>query len=216
VCRAKRLPLDELAPYLLSPPELPQRINWRLVFGNDHPVELEVGFGKGLFLLNACKACPEVNFLGIEILRKYQLYAATRFAKRGFKNVRLVKADAREFLRDCVADESFQAIHVYFPDPWWKKRHLKRRLFTVDFAVQCERTLQSGGRLYVVTDVADYFAVISELLEQHTRLKTPGADATGLAINPKEPAHDLDYLTNFERKFRKEGRTICRRIYEKI
>jgi tRNA (guanine-N7-)-methyltransferase len=216
VRRAKRLPLDELAAYLLSPPESPARVDWRAVFVNDHPVELEVGFGKGLFLLNACQACPEVNFLGIEILRKYQLYAATRFAKRGFKNVRLVKADAREFLRDCVADESFQAIHVHFPDPWWKKRHFKRRLFTPDFAVQCERTLQSGGRLYVVTDVADYFAVISELLEQHTRLKTPGAEATGLALDPKEPAHDLDYLTNFERKFRKEGRTICRRIYEKI
>jgi tRNA (guanine-N7-)-methyltransferase len=215
VRRAKRLPLDELAAYLLSPPESPARVDWRAVFVNDHPVELEVGFGKGLFLLNACQACPEVNFLGIEILRKYQLYAATRFAKRGFKNVRLVKADAREFLRDYVSDEAFQAIHVYFPDPWWKKRHLKRRLFTADFAVQCERALQSGGRLYIVTDVEDYFGVIIELLEQHTRLKTPGADATGLALDPKEPAHDLDYLTNFERKFRKEGRTICRRIYEK-
>ena len=207
--RAKRLPLDELAPYLLSPPESPQRINWRLVFGNDHPVELEVGFGKGLFLLNACQACPEVNFLGIEILRKYQLYAAARFAKRGFKNVRLVKGDAREFLRDCVADESFRAIHVYFPDPWWKKRHLKRRLFTVDFAVQCERTLQIGGRLYVISDVGDYFAVIKELLQQHTQLKLlPPPD-------PKEPAHDLDYLTNFERKFRKEGRAIYRDVFER-
>jgi len=209
VRRAKRLPLDELAPYLLSPPESPQRINWRLVFGNDHPVELEVGFGKGLFLLNACQACPEVNFLGIEILRKYQLYAAARFAKRGFKNVRLVKGDAREFLRDCVADESFRAIHVYFPDPWWKKRHLKRRLFTVDFAVQCERTLQIGGRLYVISDVGDYFAVIKELLQQHTQLKLlPPPD-------PKEPAHDLDYLTNFERKFRKEGRAIYRDVFER-
>jgi len=209
VRRAKRLPLDELAPYLLSPPESPQRINWRSVFGNDHPVELEVGFGKGLFLLNACQACPEVNFLGIEILRKYQLYAAARFAKRGFKNVRLVKADAREFLRDCVPEESLQAIHVYFPDPWWKKKHLKRRVFSADFVVQCERTLQSGGRLHIVTDVGDYFAVMADLLQHHTRLKLlPHPD-------PKEPSHDLDYMTNFERKFRKEGRTICRGVYER-
>jgi tRNA (guanine-N7-)-methyltransferase len=217
VRRAKRLPLDELAPYLLQPPEPPVRLNWQQVFSNGRPVELEVGFGKGLFLLNACQACPEVNFLGIEILRKYQLYAATRFAKRGLKNVRLVKADAREFLRDHVPDESFQAIHVYFPDPWWKKRHLKRKLFTADFAVQCERTLQRRGRLYVITDVDDYFAVITELLQQHTRLNLlpPGADATRLAFNPKEPAHDLDYLTNFERKFRKEGRAIYRGVYEK-
>ncbi|SRR6266851_3896051 len=207
--RAKRLPLEELAPYLLAPPESPSHLNWRQVFGNDQPVELEVGFGKGLFLLNACQACPDVNFLGIEILRKYQLYAATRFAKRGLKNVRLVKADAREFLRDDVPDESFQAIHVYFPDPWWKKRHLKRRLFTADFAVQCERTLRIGGRLYVVTDVSDYFGIITVLLQQHTRLKLlPVSD-------PKEPTHDLDYLTNFERKFLKEGRAIYRGVYER-
>jgi len=217
VRRAKRLPLEELAPHLLEPPDPPARLNWPQLFGNDHPVKLEVGFGKGLFLLNACQACPGVNFLGIEILRKYELYAATRFAKRGLKNVRLVKADAREFLRAYVPDESFQAIHVYFPDPWWKKRHLKRKLFTADFAVQCERTLQRRGRLYVITDVDDYFAVITELLQQHTRLNLlpPGADATRLAFNPKEPAHDLDYLTNFERKFRKEGRAIYRGVYEK-
>jgi len=124
VRRAKRLPLEELAPYLLEPSEPSAQLNWQPIFGNDHPVELEVGFGKGLFLLNACQACPDVNFLGIEILRKYQLYAATRLAKRGVKNVRLVKADAREFLGKFVRDESFQAIHVYFPDPWWKKRHV--------------------------------------------------------------------------------------------
>jgi tRNA (guanine-N7-)-methyltransferase len=209
VRRAKRLPLEELAPYLLAPPESPSHLDWRQVFGNDQPVELEVGFGKGLFLLNACQACPDVNFLGIEILRKYQLYAATRFAKRGLKNVRLVKADAREFLRDYVPDEFFQSVHVYFPDPWWKKRHLKRRLFTGDFAVQCERTLRKDGRLYVVTDVGDYFAVITELLQQHTRLRLLPPP------NPREPAHDLDYLTNFERKFRKEGRAIYRRVYER-
>jgi tRNA (guanine-N7-)-methyltransferase len=209
VRRAKRLPLEELAPYLLETPEPPVRLIWPQLFGNDHPVELEVGFGKGLFLLNACQACPDVNFLGIEILRKYQLYAATRFAKRGLKNVRLVKADAREFLRYFVADGSVQAIHVYFPDPWWKKRHLKRRLFTADFAVHCERTLRAGGRLYLVTDVGDYFAVITDLFQQHTRLKLlppPG---------PKEPSHDLDYLTNFERKFRKEGRAIYWGVYER-
>jgi tRNA (guanine-N7-)-methyltransferase len=216
VRRAKRLPLDELAPYLLIPPEPPTRIDWRAVFGNDHPVELEIGFGKGLFLLNASQASPHANFVGIEILRKYQLYAATRFAKRGLKNVRLVKADAREFLRDYVSDQSFQAIHVYFPDPWWKKRHMKRRVFMTDFAAQCERTLSSGGRLCVVTDVADYFTVICELLAQHTRLKGlhPGVEPR-LSLDRKEPAHDLDYLTNFERKFRKEGRAIHRCIYVK-
>jgi len=209
VRQAKRLPLEELATYLLEPSQSPVRLNWSQIFGNNHPVELEVGFGKGLFLLNGCQACPDINFLGIEILRKYQLHAATRFAKRGLKNIRLVKADAREFLRDYVQEESFQSIHVYFPDPWWKKRHMKRRLFTADFAVQCERTLQYSGRLYVATDVGGYFAVITEQLGQNTRLTLlPPPD-------PKQPSHDLDYLTNFERKFRKEGREIYRAVYER-
>ncbi len=207
--RSQRLPLEELAPYLLDVPDSPRPLDWAAVFGNDHPVEIEVGFGKGLFLVNAGRAVPGVNFLGIEIVRKYQLLAATRLAKRGLRNVRLIKADARQLLKDCVAAGSVQAVHVYFPDPWWKKRHWKRRVFTADFAAQCARVLRPGGRLHVVTDVADYFAVMQELLAQETSL-------VPLPLPPlNEPAHDLDYLTNFERKFRKEGRPIYRGLYER-
>ncbi len=208
--RTSRLPLEELAPYLLAVPDPPRPLDWAAVFGNDHPVEIEVGFGKGLFLVNAAQAMPGVNFLGIEIVRKYQLLAAGRMAKRGLRHVRLVKADARLFLRDCVPAGSVQAVHVYFPDPWWKKRHWKRRVFTPEFAGQCTRILRPGGRLHLVTDVADYFAVMQELLARHTPL-------TALPLPPvNEPAHDLDYLTNFERKFRKEGRPIYRGLYEKL
>jgi tRNA (guanine-N7-)-methyltransferase len=209
VRRANRLPLHELAPFLLEPPAAPAFLDWQRIFGNDLPVEVEVGFGKGLFLITAAQACPAVNFLGIEVLRKYQLYTATRLAKRGLKNVRLVKADARELLRDRAPTASLQAIHVYFPDPWWKKRHLKRRVFTADFTVQCERSLRPGGRLFVVSDVEEYFSLISELLKQNTRLRPlPPAD-------PNQPTHDLDYLTNFERKYRKEGRPVYRGVYER-
>jgi tRNA (guanine-N7-)-methyltransferase len=207
--RTRRLPLEELAPYLLDVPDPPAPLDWRHVFGNDHPVELEVGFGKGLFLVTAATACPEVNFVGLEIVRKYQLFAAARLAKRALANVRLVKADVRPFLRDCVLAGSLQALHVYFPDPWWKKRHLKRRVFTPEFAAQCVRTLRPGGRLHVITDVEEYFGVMTELVAEHAALRPlPLPD-------PREPAHDLDYLTNFERKFRKEGRPIYRRDYER-
>ena len=208
--RSTRLPLEELAPYLLEVPDPPRPLDWAAVFGNGHPIEIEVGFGKGLFLVNAAQAVPGVNFLGIEIVRKYQLLAATRLAKRGLRHVRLAKADARQFLKDCVPAGSVQAVHVYFPDPWWKKRHWKRRVFTPEFANQCARVLRPGGRLHVVTDVADYFQVIQELLAQHTAL-------AALPLSPlNEPAHDLDYLTNFERKFRKEGRPIYRGLYERL
>jgi tRNA (guanine-N7-)-methyltransferase len=207
--RARRLPLEELAPYLLEPPNAPAPLDWQAVFDNGRPVEIEVGFGKGLFLLTAAETCPGVNFLGIEIARKYQFFAAARLAKRGFCNVRLVKADARQFLRDHVATGSCRAIHVYFPDPWWKKRHLKRRVFTPEFVAECTRVLQSGGRLHIVTDVAEYFQLITELVALQSGLRPlPVGDL-------HEPAHDLDYLTNFERKFRKEGREIYRMTVEK-
>jgi tRNA (guanine-N7-)-methyltransferase len=208
--RVKRLPLETLAPYFLEVPEAPAPLDWQEVFGNRNPVEIEVGFGKGLFLLSASQACPGVNFLGIEVMRKYQLFTATRLAKRGLRNVQLLKADARLFLRDHVVSASVQAVHVYFPDPWWKNRHRKRRVFTQEFAIQCERNLRAGGRLHVVTDVAEYFGVMTNLVAQHTHLnRLPVPDAP-------EPADDLDYLTNFERKFRKEGRPIYRVVYESI
>ena len=207
--QAKRLPLEELAPYLLAPPESPSHLNWLQVFGNDQPVELEVGFGKGLFLLNACQACPDVNFLGIEILRKYQLYAATRFAKRGLKNVRLVKADAREFLRHYVSDESFQAIHVYFPDPWWKARHKKRRVLNEAFLRDVERTLVVGGRLHFWTDVEEYFRTTLELIAATVKLVGP------VKVDEKPAEHDLDYRTHFERRTRKNEEPVYRAEFVK-
>jgi tRNA (guanine-N7-)-methyltransferase len=207
VRRRERLPLEQLAPFLLPVADTPTPLSWPAVFGNDHPVEIEVGFGKGLFLLTAARACPEINFLGIEIVRKYQLFTATRLAKRQVGNVRLACGDARTFFRDYLAPASVQGVHVYFPDPWWKKRHHKRRLFTAEFSRECERILRPGGMLYVVTDVEEYFGTITALIGQSTQFRPvpmPG---------PREPSHDLDYLTNFERKFRKEGRPIFRATY---
>ncbi len=194
--------------YSLTPDPSPLTpLDWHAVFGNDHPVEIEVGFGKGLFLLTAAAARADVNFLGIEIERQYQLFTANRVAKRQLGNVRLACADARWFLRERVAPASVQALYVFFPDPWWKQRHRKRRLFTPEFADQCARVLGAGGRLCVVSDVAEYFAEIEGCLARQPRLqKLPPP-----AVN--EPGHDCDYLSNFERKYRLEGRPIQRGVY---
>jgi tRNA (guanine-N7-)-methyltransferase len=224
VRRPKRLSPEQLAPYLLEvfpPPGPPapdtaaaraplEPLDWTRVFGNGRPVELEVGFGKGLFLMTASQARPDVNFLGCEIVRKYVLFTATRLAKRQVANVKLVCGDAKWLLAEAVAPGSLQAVHVYFPDPWWKKRHQKRRLFTADFVAGCAKALRPGGRLHLVTDVADYFAMAQELLAQqpHLREVPPPAPTTGARAD--------DYLTSFERKFRKEGRPIYRTAREKV
>jgi tRNA (guanine-N7-)-methyltransferase len=185
-------------------------LQWNAVFGNDHPVEVEVGCGKGLFLITAAQAHPATNFLGIEIERKYQLFTATRVAKRGLSNVRLVQADARRFLRDHARDGSVRGLHVYFPDPWWKKRHHKRRVFTLDFAAQCERVLMPRGWLRVATDVEEYFRIITELLRGRPGLRgEPWPE-------PETPTADLAYFTNFERKARLLGKPIHRVVYERM
>jgi tRNA (guanine-N7-)-methyltransferase len=223
VRRSPRLPPEQLAPYLLDFPGLPHPsrrgslgpasppvpLDWRAVFGNDHPVEMEVGCGKGLFLTTAAAARPGVNFLGVEIVRKYQLVTATRLARRGLFNARVACADARPLLRGWVADASLQAVHVYFPDPWWKHRHQKRRVFTDEFAAECGRVLRPGGLLSVATDVEEYARLVGEMVPARTALvPLPPPE-------PNAPAHDLDYLTNFERKFRKQGRPIFRLLYRR-
>lgn len=210
VRRGNRLSLEELAPYLLDVPDPPKPLDFPAIFGNPNPVEIEIGPGKGLFLVTTAVTCPDVNFLGIEIVRKYQLFTATRLAKRHLTNVRMVCAEARLFLRDCIPSELIRAIHVYFPDPWWKKRHHKRRLWTPEFAAECERVLRPGGQLHVATDVEEYFAVITSLLAARTLLRPMPPPES------KEPEHDLDYLTNFERKSRKRGGPVFRGRYERV
>ncbi len=201
----KRLPLEALAPYLLDVPPAaePAPLDFAQVFGNANPVELEVGFGKGLFLLTSAEAHPDVNYLGVEIIRKYQLWAATRLVRRGVRNVRLVCADARTWLRQHVAGGTFQTAHVYFPDPWWKTRHRKRRLFTAEFVRECARCLKPGGQLHVATDVQDYFGVMTELIQSETPLRPIAVPEAG------QP------LTNFERKYQLENRPIYRAWYDK-
>lgn len=206
-----RLPPEALAPYVYELPTRPPYapVDWAAVFGNANPVEVEVGFGKGLFLTTAGQANPGTNYFGIEIIRKYQLFAATRVAKRSLANVRLACGDGVAFLRDSVPAGSVRVVHLYFPDPWWKKRHHKRRVFTDEFAQSAERALAAGGKLLVVTDVADYAVMVRETVAGHTKLREAPPPAE------KAPEHDMDYLTNFERKFRQEGREIHRMAYEK-
>jgi tRNA (guanine-N7-)-methyltransferase len=197
------LPLEQLEPYLFTPPDPPTVVSWTKVFGSDCPVEIEVGCGKGLFLVTAGQRHADVNFFGIEIERKYQLFTANRLAKRGLRNVRVACADARAFLRDFVPPGSVRAVHVYFPDPWWKKRHHKRRLFTQDFAAACAAVLKEGGKLEVMSDVEEYFGIITELLARQPRLeKLPPGEA------------QEDYRTNFERKYRLAGKPIYGATYQ--
>ena len=125
--------------------------------------------------------------------RKCQLFTATRLAKRDVTNVRLARADACSFFRDRVVDACLQAIHVYFPDPWWKRRHRKRRLFTTEFARECVRVLRPGGLLWLATDVKDYFTIMTRIVGQQPEMQ-PTMEP------PDERLDKPNWSTNFERR----------------
>ena len=197
----------DTTPYTVQFADLEAPISWSSIFGNDNPVEVEIGSGKGLFLANASKARPDHNFFGIELAKKYAGKGAERIAKKGLKNARMLPGDALLFMSKFVPEKSLVAVHVYFPDPWWKSRHRKRRVFNEPLVLDIERTLIPGGDLHVATDVPEYFGVIQGLLRLHP----------GFQIQPepviRDPEHEHDYLTNFERKYRIEGRPIYRAHY---
>ena len=202
-----RTPIDATA-HTIAMPEAP--VAWPEVFGDDRPVELEVGSGKGLFLVNAATADPAHNFLGIELSKKYAGKAAERAAKAGLANVKVLPGDARRFLNLFVPPASLAALHVYFPDPWWKKKHRKRRVFCEEFVRDVARALAPGRLFHIATDVEEYFGVMMELMAQHPEFREEPRP------EPKPAEHDLDYLTNFERKYRIEGRPIHRALYRRL
>jgi tRNA (guanine-N7-)-methyltransferase len=215
VRKPRRLSAEELASYCWELPKTAARdpsmaINWATLFGNDRPVEVEVGMGKGLFLLTEAESRPEVNFFGIEIVRKYQLYAATRYAIRRLPNVKTSCADAGIILREWVRPASVTALHVLFPDPWWKTRHKKRRVFTPEFAASAARVLAVGGSLHVASDVEEYFGVMTAIVGESPAFRLCHSEMN------REPVEVAGFQTNFERKARLQGSPICRAVYRRV
>ena len=189
--------------------ELPTTFDQTALFGCVQPLEVEVGTGKGLFLASAATSQPDHNFLGIEVAGKYARHAAARLAKQRSANATIVCGDALAIFRQLLPDASLLAVHVYFPDPWWKKRHKKRRVMNAEFLRDAERTLIPGGRLHFWTDVEEYFQATLALIAAATTLSGP------LAVAERPAEHDLDYRTHFERRTRKSALPVYRAEFAK-
>jgi len=202
-------PTLDLSRHLLALEQLARPFDPAAVFDRHGPLEVEVGSGKGLFLRNAAAANPEVLFLGIELAHKYARYAAAQLAKRGLANAAVIDGDALAFFSQWLSDRSARAVHVYFPDPWWKKRHRKRRVMNEGFLANVERVLAPGGALHFWTDVEEYFQSTCELIAQRTALLGPFPVAEAPAD------HDLDYRTHFERRMRQHNEAVFRAEYRK-
>ena len=193
-------------PMLLRLSDEAGKICFADIFGNDHPVELEIGSGKGTFLLAIAQALPEHNYVGIEYAKAYAEFAADRLRRHNTANARMVHSEATWWLRCHVPDASLAAIHVYFPDPWPKTRHHKRRLIQLPFLKEVFRMLLPGGKLRLVTDHADYFAHMQEVLAGQNDLTVIPFDSA-VPLKADAPAGSI-VGTNFERKYIAEGRTF--------
>lgn len=173
-------------------------LDWSVVFGRTGPVDVEIGSGKGRFLLELASTNPERSYFAVERAGKYHRLCCDRAERRGIANVRLLRTSAEDLLFRLLAPASVSNLYVLFPDPWPKKRHHKRRLLKPDVITAMNRALVPGGRLLVKTDHEGYAEVISEAL----------AGATGFDdLDPTEAFAGLP-LTGFESKYRVQGRPI--------
>ena len=194
--------LDSLLLALEAQPNSDPMLDCVQLFGNDHPIEVELGIGKGRFLIDAAQRHPEVNFFGVEWATKYLQIAQRRCLKRDLTNVLMVRADAREFVEFFLPAEAVHAYHLYFPDPWPKKRHHKRRLVNPDFIGEVVRTLSPGGLVWLATDHAEYYEAILDVLVQFPILQSVEVAWEGVA-------------TNYEDKYRERGMAINRTVLKK-
>ncbi|HDY65580.1 MAG TPA: tRNA (guanosine(46)-N7)-methyltransferase TrmB [Phycisphaerae bacterium] len=182
-----------------------KRLDLREVFidAPDRPVEVEVGIGKGGFLLARARQRPGINLLGIEYARAYATYAADRARRAELSNVRVLCTEAAQLFTTCLDDCCLQRVHIYFPDPWPKRKHHHRRLIQPAFIQQVQRVLKLGGQLLIVTDYQEYFGQIQRVMN---------STAGFLAIKFPQSTDRGDLLveTNFERKYAQEGRIFYR------
>jgi tRNA (guanine-N7-)-methyltransferase len=202
-------PALDLTRYLKAWTDLPQPWDAAKLFGRDAPLEVEVGSGKGLFMESAAAANPAHNFLGVEIAIKYARFAAARLAKGSLPNAVMLQGDGQRLFAELLPDDSLTAVHVYFPDPWWKKRHQKRRLMNDRFVQLVERKLRPGSTLHYWTDVEDRFNETQQLLTGQTQLVGP------LLVAERLAEHDLDYRTHFERRMRLSAVPVFRAEFRK-
>ena len=185
-------------------------IDFNHVFGNTHPVTLEIGFGDGQALFEMAKNNPEQNFLGIEVHRPGVGSLLLQLEQHDIKNVRVLADDGVEVLRHAIKPQSIDRIHLFFPDPWHKKRHNKRRILNDEFIQLINQALSSAGVFHFATDWEHY---AEEALE---RLESSKIFVNLAGTKQYSPRPDYRPLTKFERRGHRLGHGVWDMLMQKI
>jgi tRNA (guanine-N7-)-methyltransferase len=173
------------------------------LFADDKPIEVEIGAGKGKYLLARAQLEPDINFIGFDYIWKYLKIGWARAQKRELSNLLFFKAEAQEVIPHLTPSESVSVFHIYFPDPWHKRKHHKRRYMTPDFVRLLHDRLVPGGLIELATDNFDYYMWIRRTLIE------AGEDMwAGTREQRNQRILNPEIKTNFELKYEAEGRDL--------
>jgi tRNA (guanine-N7-)-methyltransferase len=200
---AQKRSYEELAPSFTVPFDAAAVLDYPALFGNSNPVTVEIGFGAGIATAELAQANPGRNYLGLEVYRAGIGRLLWEIGRRGLSNIRIIEHDAVESLEGMIGDGSIDAFHIFFPDPWPKKRHHKRRLITRPFTDLLAEKLRGGGYVYMVTDWEDYAGwAMAEL------------SATPLLFNPYAGGFAPRQPWRPQTRFEAKGLAKRRRVWE--
>ncbi len=185
------------------------RGRWKEVFGNSNPLHIEVGMGKGRFLMELAAANPDINYVGIEMYSSVLLRAVQKAEQdcAELTNFRLIRMDARQ-LEEVFAEEEVQRVYLNFSDPWPKDRHAKRRLTSCDFLARYEGILDHAGWVEFKTDNKDLFAFSLESVKEKGWI----LEASTWDLHNDEVLNKGNIMTEYEERFSSQGNAICKLI----
>jgi tRNA (guanine-N7-)-methyltransferase len=186
-------------------PSIVQRIALPKVFANAQPLEVELGSGDGSFLVERAKRTPGQNFIGIERLLGRIRKMERKARRAGLENLRGIRIESAYFLEHLLPPQSTTALHIYFPDPWPKRKHRRHRLINERFPALALAALAPGGTVYLRTDDQDYFSQMEEVF------------AAAPGFRPVQTPPELtELLTDFERDFLAKGIKTLRAVYRRL
>jgi tRNA (guanine-N7-)-methyltransferase len=206
ISNAQQRALDTLKPHFCITYETKQ-LDLDAVFGRKAPKILEIGFGMGETTATIAAAHPQSDYLALEVHSPGVGSLLKQIGELGLTNVRIIQHDAVEVLRDMIADVSLDGVHIFFPDPWHKARHNKRRLIQSPFVARLVQKLKPGGYIHVATDWQDYAGQILAVLSAESLLQNTARD---FAARP-----DYRPLTKFEQRGLRLGHGVWDLVFRR-